>query len=401
MSTHVVTVYFGQPGAHAGFDLNGNLYLANAAGHNTIFLSPTANLIEFFPSGTGSGAPAIAIASVADTDLFGNTSPAGISLAQLPILTYSGTPAANNLIVSIAPASGTDTFGNAFAEGVEVQGAGTIQVTGSSGAMLTMEIVSGLPKLIIKTGASEEVSPTSIFNEITTPGTDEILNTFIAGPDVTGFTDSAQVVLSSSAKSGIFTAGGQLIYNTRSGQQNIVLGWGPLGVTVESPNSGDTNNYQVERVTVSMLNNAAITINTTGFTQQILQTLALGVGLYHIHGQVLLTPNQAAGNEKLEFGGGTAVASMAIIFKEYAIPNGPGGGSGALANGNVATINAFAQAFSGATFGTADRLVEFDGIINVTTAGSLGLFAATTAVADTYKVYGIGSYMELNPIGPA
>jgi hypothetical protein len=46
-------------------------------------------------------------------------------------------------------------------------------------------------------------------------------------------------------------------------------------------------------------------------------------------------------------------------------------------------------------------MVRFDGIMHVTTAGTLGLFAACgTSAADTYLIYAVGPYMTLEPIGP-
>src|SRR5271156_1130797 len=58
--------------AHFGVDQNGNVYLANATGTTTIYMSPTSDVIEFFPTGTGVPA-AITVASLAGTDAFGNT----------------------------------------------------------------------------------------------------------------------------------------------------------------------------------------------------------------------------------------------------------------------------------------------------------------------------------------
>jgi hypothetical protein len=113
-------------GAHFGVDQFGNVYMANAAGTTTIYMSPTSNVIEFFPTGTGAG-PAISIGSIAGTDQFGHTFPAGIALAGLPFLIYSGTPAAGNLIGSWSPVSTTDTFGNPVPQGLNVA-QGTLNV---------------------------------------------------------------------------------------------------------------------------------------------------------------------------------------------------------------------------------------------------------------------------------
>jgi hypothetical protein len=48
------------------------------------------------------------------------------------VLTYSGTPAAGNLITSISGASGTDSLGNSFAKGIEIQSGGLVLDSQSS-----------------------------------------------------------------------------------------------------------------------------------------------------------------------------------------------------------------------------------------------------------------------------
>jgi hypothetical protein len=60
-----------QQGAHFGIDPTGHLYLVNAAGAATIVMSPEAELIGIYPSGTGS-APSFTVAGKSGTDPFGN-----------------------------------------------------------------------------------------------------------------------------------------------------------------------------------------------------------------------------------------------------------------------------------------------------------------------------------------
>jgi hypothetical protein len=106
-------------GAHLGFDQNGVEYIADSSGATRIMLDPDQRVIEFYDSsGAGANPALITIASAAGTQTFtSHTFPAGISLSGLPLLTYSGTPAAGNLIASVAPAAGTDTYGNHFLSG--------------------------------------------------------------------------------------------------------------------------------------------------------------------------------------------------------------------------------------------------------------------------------------------
>src|SRR5512138_1081475 len=49
---------------------------------------------------------------------FNNVVIRGSTTTQGLILMYNGTPAAGNLIASIAPAAGTDTYGNAYLAGI-------------------------------------------------------------------------------------------------------------------------------------------------------------------------------------------------------------------------------------------------------------------------------------------
>lgn len=58
------------------------------------------------------------------------------------VFLYAGTPAAGNLIISIAPAAGSDAFGNTFPAGINVSGGGLINIPAASGSdvSLTSEV---------------------------------------------------------------------------------------------------------------------------------------------------------------------------------------------------------------------------------------------------------------------
>jgi hypothetical protein len=89
---------------------------------------------------------------------------------------------------------------------------------------------------------------------------------------------------------------------------------------------------------------------------------------------------------------------MRVAFQEVALSSltAPGTVNTLGASGDVSALD---TAFSGTTFGTAERCVTFDGTIQGTTAGTIGLFAATPSSSDTYSVRGYGSYWEITPIG--
>lgn len=93
----------------------------------------------FVYSGTPAlGNPPIFWATSATKDPFGNTIPSTAGVAGTGLFeagntiinasgtfTYSGTPAAGNLVESQAPANGTDSFGNAYLAGTTVYSGGT------------------------------------------------------------------------------------------------------------------------------------------------------------------------------------------------------------------------------------------------------------------------------------
>lgn len=60
------------------------------------------------------------------------------------IFFYSGTPAAGNLLLSIANAAGTDTYGNTYPEGSSFTAAGKSVVTGITGGSPLIYFISGL-----------------------------------------------------------------------------------------------------------------------------------------------------------------------------------------------------------------------------------------------------------------
>lgn len=82
-------VFFGgfnvgdQQGAHFGVDLNGDLFLANAAGLTTIYMNPAAEVIGIYPAGLGAGNLAESIAAAAGNDTHGNPFQAGFT-SQVP-----------------------------------------------------------------------------------------------------------------------------------------------------------------------------------------------------------------------------------------------------------------------------------------------------------------------------
>jgi hypothetical protein len=121
---------------------------------------------------------------------------------------YSGTPAAGNLILALAPAGGADAFGNTYIEGVTIGNA--------SGVQVLMQIVSGVQAAIrfpannpnegvaanITTNAGGGVSPTGF------------LQLVISGPktNVAGAQDWTQILMNSANYGNTSDASMDLIY---------------------------------------------------------------------------------------------------------------------------------------------------------------------------------------------
>jgi hypothetical protein len=370
-----------EAGAHFGIDNQGQLYLSNAAGTTTIFLSPLGEVIAIGASPT-TGNSGITISPISSS-IGGVTFPAGMALSALPFLVYSGTPAAGNLLASMAPAAGSDVFGNSYNSGFEVQGSGD--------ASIQIRLSGGVPFLILATGAAEESQAADVQAFITNPGSSETLTGAFRGPQgISPYDDSVQVFLGSAAKDGSLTATGSLVYVDTSSVTHLPLEWGNTGVAVFSAYAGDDNTYQTERVTAGQPGQLIVDSVTPA---QFCGTLNPGVGSYKLHGQICFTEGNAAGAASFEFAGTAVVGSMRVVFRETI-------GSTPFTNGNQLDITAFNSAATTATFSNHFHLVTFDGTISFTTAGDLGIFAACTVAADTFTIEGEGTYMELQPIGP-
>ena len=70
------------------------------------------------------GNPPIASISNSTVDPYGNEITPSLTLAGLPELIYSDSPALGDLIAAISGAAGTDVFGNTYVDGIQVGGGG-------------------------------------------------------------------------------------------------------------------------------------------------------------------------------------------------------------------------------------------------------------------------------------
>ena len=131
---------------------------------------------------------------------------------------YSGTPAAGNLIVSIAPASGTDSFGNAYPEGISLGISSEPQVQSNfqtSGASLVFPLNDS--------GFEGVPDAASVGGQVVGSGGTRYASLTLAGPSaaLSGSTDYVEVALNSDNAGGTSTANMDFYYIAAGGGSTL------------------------------------------------------------------------------------------------------------------------------------------------------------------------------------
>jgi hypothetical protein len=311
---------------------------------------------------------------------------------------------AGNLHLSISPGGGTSAAGNTYPAGFGVVWPGQVTVQGVNGQAITMDISSsnGSPQLLFNTGTSYQSIPGSVTMGQSIVGSVPYMYLILACPDVTGTNETVFITMNSAPETGhSFNAGGNLNYVDTSSVGHDLLNWGASGIRLENiTHAGDTISYQAERYTLNMSGNGAVVINTSPYSQSIIgSTKLLGVGTYRVHGMIGVNPGSTGSTTTYAFALGTsgtlAITGMRVFWEEILVQNSS-------AFGNTAWVTGLAPTgftTSGVAPGGTDRLIRFDGTIIVSTAGVLNLYAATNSTANTFTVYGYGTYFEITPIG--
>lgn len=308
-----------------------------------------------------------------------------------------------NLHLSISPGGGTDTVGNPYPGGFCVQWPGQVAVQGPRGQSIIMEIngANGQAELQFNTGASYQGVPGQVSMGQSSVSGIPYMYLILACPDVTGTSETVYILLNSAPSTGhTFAAGGDLVYQDTSAVGHAMLTWGSGGVKVSaSPanHAGDTGSYQTERITLTT--GSPITINTTPYSQGLMSTAGvLGLGTYHVEGLIGVNPGSTGATTTYAFslgsGSGLVVSSMRVFWEEILVQNaanfGNTGWQTGLAPGGFTT--------SGVAPSGTDRCIKFSGTIVVSTAGGLTVYAGTNSVANTFQVFGNGTWMRVSPI---
>jgi hypothetical protein len=135
-------------------------------------------------------------------------------------------------------------------------------------------------------------------------------------------------------------------------------------------------------------------INSTSFTTiaGLSITGTLPVGAYRVRAIVILIGVAAsAGNPLFQFNGSAVANPMRVRMLAY-----PDSGSSIAVNGGLATglgVTVTGQVLST----TNQQVIDLEGIMQVTTAGSIELQAACSSASDTYDIYGTTSFLEIDP----
>jgi hypothetical protein len=363
-----------------GTDAYGNVY---PAGSNFGVWNAAGALINHF--GIGANGNIFLASAAGATVLFGQSSD-----GSLLFYDASGR-VAGHLNIAIAPAAGNDGLGDTYVEGITVQNGGQIAIVGTGGAEIVQFISAGNPIMEWQSGYVNESQPAYIQVNLENIGLGtEYIAQFLRGPSVSGQADAVIIQLTSSQQGAAVAAFGSLIYQDTSAVIHTRLTWNNTNVEVTNSNSGDTNSYDVGAKT--LVTTGPQTISSTGATIITGLSGTVGIGKYHITGQVTYKCNQTAAQSPTFLIGGQA-QSQILAFSQYLnLVN-----SGASTSPIPFINNTGYPNNAGPTYVNAAFLqYSFDITVITTTSGGMSVEAATSLAADTFTIQA-GSWMKIEP----
>jgi hypothetical protein len=387
-----------------------------------------ANIVIVFGPNDGifiySGIPGLGTligswAGMAGVDRFGNVYPAGLNVLEGAIagstfsgndfiintngmFFYSGTPAAGNLVASIAPTVTADSFGN-------VVKPGGFAAYGSTGQIAFFGI-NGVGSQVNNffSGNANEKSPATIASAAIGSGGTGFIGTAIEGPviNLTGHADWVGIQFNSPNFGGTSTGNGSIFYVDNAGTTHQVAFWNNTGFNIVSGtaalqsgsatnfllNQGsafvpaDGNSYTPGLMTVIVPNN--VVVNTLG-------TVNLGPGFnveggvtYRIKMMVAAQQGAVASIQDIGFGGVSTAGGTTQIFVKY-IQEGTAQAYSSVAH--QSTIGFFA---SPAYVATRFFWLEVEGVFTPAANGVVNMVASCSVAADTFTVIG-GSFCDI------
>ena len=303
------------------------------------------------------------------------------------IFVYSSTPAAGNLIASIAPQAGTDDFGNPYQQGTTsylIEGGKTYAVG------LNTLSGTGLPGLSIQDIINLPTSPAGFFGEsssnVATPQAFAAITSGQAnGPDVASFISILSQVQSA-------VSGGQIVIQAGDVQFDVngnLADWAvtAFGVPQVTQTTGDGNTYKVGSKSFT---NSTILVNTTGPANLLSIGNLESSGAYHITGWATYIGAQAAGAPIFSWGasGGLVLGAIQDGWQRFS-----GGGVVGPIHNNAGGLGAVTGPVFAAN--TTNWLYEFNIYVTVNTAGSLLVTGAEGTAGDSFTVNRI--YADMRP----
>jgi hypothetical protein len=297
---------------------------------------------------------------------------------------YSGTPALGNLLASVTPGSGTDSEGNAYLAGFTVyDGSAYIQVHVNSSF--------GAPAIEMPTGAGSEEDHGAIYTAVANAlAVNEYPYMNIFGPGSADDNTQAGITLVASAKNGASLVAGELVLDD-AGTVKIVAYWNASGFYVTANNDGNTySTGKLWKQATSTTINSTTPIAITGLSYNV------AASTYRLHGFVIATVAAAGatqpGTLRLN---GTATASAVDVWITTIEP----GLAGVYNMGLITAQNADPSFTSGAWPLSSTIVMEVDGIVQFSAAGTFNVYGrVTTSGSDASWTATAGSWMILEPL---
>jgi len=286
---------------------------------------------------------------------------------------YSGTPAAGNLIASIATAAGTDVSGNAYLAGIT-----SYRNVGGTFIAANQNPTTGGAVTIYS--AASEAGPWTIQGN---------LNGNNAGQIWLASQDGGVLQLSNSGAALLSAFIGQSTFTIQNDTAFMTLQCTNLGIP-EVINGNDSRTYALGQ-SLGIVGGATLINSTTPIP---LVTFAnVAAGTYHVKGRVRFTSATGTTQPMSIRIGGTATAS-AVEVSTMEMQEIPGA---AVQPGAITALNAD-PSVSPTLPNSLNWRWDFDGIVRVSAAGSLILTGrqGTSAADETFTVTA-NSWMELEP----
>jgi len=269
-------------------------------------------------------------------------------------LSYSTSPGAlGTLIGSVSTIAGTDSYGNAYVQGMA-------SYTPAGGGYFVTALNNGTLLLL---------SNPTYGGAYVTQGQIYVGSTAMefATAAAAGFHFAENVAITGTL---LLSAGGPVLQNG-SGRLQVLDGL-------------DGNTYDTERLTLDHSSGTQTISSTTPATIGQL-TCALGTGKYRLYGRVLYAGGQAAGTPTFRF---TASGGLATSSMQVAIDYGA----------TLDHLTALGTASAGPTLLNGGlQSAVFDGIIVISTAGTISLQGAEGTNGDTWTVQN-HAFLDVMPV---